>query len=267
MTDTLYKFAKPEGVSLLEQGTVKATPPNEFDDPFEFLPAIEKLSREETHQLLTRIITPSAGYTATPPYSSLPRDIQRKLLLRQYQNQSEKRVEIARRFVDTMSIEWRVLCLARNWGSVSMWSLYAERHTGFVAGFDPTALEKIVGTQPIKVDYGERPLFPGDPARQGQLDKYETYRKLVASKSSEWEYQREFRFLISKNKLEDGKIASKPASLLRFNAAALREVIFGAHCDICHELMELVKERYPCAKCFKAELHPTRFEIIKKPLR
>jgi len=38
MTDAVFKYCDARGVSILQDLELKITPPNEFNDPFEFRP-------------------------------------------------------------------------------------------------------------------------------------------------------------------------------------------------------------------------------------
>ena len=40
-SDVLYKYCDPRGIDILQSLRLKVTPPNQFNDPFEFMPRVE----------------------------------------------------------------------------------------------------------------------------------------------------------------------------------------------------------------------------------
>lgn len=114
-----------------------------------------------------------------------------------------------------------------------MWAHYADSHKGISIGFERTAGSKLSNNEHcIKVNYSnERPDFTGQgitlevsfyltgPNTQKISFSDETFRKAVSTKNTNWEYEKEWRYI----EIQSGSYPF-PGNL--------KEIIFGVKCPI-----------------------------------
>ena len=118
-----------------------------------------------------------------------------------------------------------MLCFCQNWTNPVMWAHYAEQHKGVCYGFD---IDKDVT---VPVSYQSERLPEGDfhqnmreaeisPEPEEIFDPW----KIIATKSSFWEYEEETRILVElEPSNQEGKLFFEPLS----EKIKLKEVILG----------------------------------------
>ncbi len=99
-----------------------------------------------------------------------------------------------------------VLCMTSVRSSMLMWSHYAEKHSGMALGFDRCLLEHAFGVKACEVRYCEALPNINDyeaHCRVMLIDRLEDDpqeqrlgRDLYYSKSKDWQYEREWRFVL-----------------------------------------------------------------------
>lgn len=137
-----------------------------------------------------------------------------------------------------------MVCMTDNWSSPVMWAHYAEKHYGVCLGFEVADKPDLIS----KVDYVPdrlRDLLDRNRPLLG-LDE-DVIKRILATKYSDWSYEREYRLFAELKDQENGLY------YLDFSAdLVLREVILGARCKL--EPKVIAREiRTPAA----------RIEIIK----
>jgi hypothetical protein len=162
----------------------------------------------------------------------------------------------------------RVLCLCENDLSMLMWSHYADQHRGVVLGFDT---EKYEGThrRPFeKVSYSAKlpMLFDADALAQAMafglpIPEMNENGALALTKSQEWEYECEWRFVwvAPKGTVGEHQDYDLPPE-------ALVEIVFGCRADqrTVKELSESARAIQPKVAVASVATHPGQFELVKR---
>jgi Protein of unknown function (DUF2971) len=125
--------------------------------------------------------------------------------------------------------ETRIVCFSAKPNSIRMWSYYAQAHEGICVGYD-TAKRPFWVAQKVKY---QNPDMPFDVVAASQSDPTEIAANITCRKSSEWEFEEEYR--VASN-LGDTR-------LIPFEASAIKEIRFGARMkpEFKDSVMEAVK--------------------------
>jgi len=144
---TVYKYCCGRGVEILEHLELKITPPNQFNDPFEFMPQIicsnplrrskEVLKNKDSLRKLYALELSNGTFNGS---------------FREYRHKSKNErakmaAEIAdyfpmgiaqerKKVLDKASEKIGLLCLSGVRDSILMWGHYCDKHRGIVIGFD-----------------------------------------------------------------------------------------------------------------------------------
>src|SRR6266436_3032130 len=204
MDRPLYKYCDHRGIDVLDRLRLKVTPPNRFNDPFEFTPQMQELSSETALRYVLdedamREIYPKLmqGGQFSGSFAAFRHEIGRRsptLAKRLIETYPEIAEQLRRGFIDMISQTLGVICLSSVNDDILMWGHYTDSHTGMVIGF---AREHDFWHHPElqPVDCAtNRAIFdpsiePDDPKRQLQT------RAIVRCKSSHWAYEQEWRQL------------------------------------------------------------------------
>jgi hypothetical protein len=141
---TYYKYCDERGVDILVNNRLRISPPNSFNDPFEFSPYLqgdvnpEKLSQDKGFRdHLWHLVRHHQGMPPT-------REEFEALLETNPTNTFARYAELLRtlfkencaRHLEYVSKDFSVMCLSRTASSILMWAHYARNHTGFVLGLN-----------------------------------------------------------------------------------------------------------------------------------
>jgi hypothetical protein len=108
----------------------------------------------------------------------------------------------------------RIVCFSAKPNSIRMWSYYAQAHEGICIGYDTTIRPFNVA---LEVKY-QNPDIPFDVVAASQNDPTEIAANITWRKSSEWEFEKEYRIASNLGDIR----------LIPFEPAAIKEVRFGA---------------------------------------
>src|SRR5437899_9580415 len=141
----LYKYCDHRAVDVLGRLRLKVTPPNRFNDPFEFTPQMQELSSEAAlrfaldedamREIYPKMIE-SGQFSGS--FAAFRREISQrspklaKGLIETYPQTAE---EFRRGFIDMISTTLGVICLSTVCDDILMWGHYTNSHTGMVIGF------------------------------------------------------------------------------------------------------------------------------------
>lgn len=122
----------------------------------------------------------------------------------------------------------RIVCFSAKSDSIRMWSYYAQAHEGICVGYDTTKRPFWVAQ---KVKY-QNPDLPFDVVAASQNDPTEIAAHTTCRKSSEWEFEEEYRVASNLGDIR----------LIPFEASAIKEIRFGARIktDFKEKVMEAV---------------------------
>lgn len=224
----LYKYVSCDIAKIiLRNNSVRATPPIEFNDPFEVLPqsielnkcfggkVIDKLKNKRFYDAVSKNKEISDQQHLWFLENYPERVIQ--MLKETFMSDDDFVVKVLKRNVEKYSEHFGLLCLSAKRDNILMWSHYADSHKGAVIGFDS---KKLFQHGYFKVGYSEercRENIIGEKDMDGLM-------KLFATKAKMWEYEDEYRALI---KLDDCIKNSADIYLYSFDREVIKEFIFG----------------------------------------
>ncbi len=253
----VYKYLPPTRTDVLSDGRIRFTQATALNDPFESNPIREPLFKSLVER--QKQILDSSG----EQFSGMD-------LL-------EIRVHIgkhARRAVRDIIEDTRntkgILSLSLNRSELLMWSHYCDSHRGFVVGFyglhdyfQKGIPDKRGGLRPVEY-FQARPVLPPDE----EFSTQNIANILLFSKSDHWKYEQEMRMLhnvkYADEKLEKLDPGGYPIYLFEFPTETIMEVILGCQMPKPkrEEITALVKEKYPSAKLYQAEMSKTDFDLV-----
>lgn len=273
----LYKYIDHYAENVIENLELKVTPPNEFNDPFEFSPSTPTdLSIEQAKRLIERsdiqdeqyrkmaALIPGLSREQFDDYLRQERDSiatglsasSERLLATYRQNQ-----------VHQASQQIAILCLSNLPDQILMWSHYAAKHKGFVLGLhaDHEFFQKF---PKFDVDYGiQRVLFDWS-FRPGSVEERRYAEQLVKRKSRLWKYEKEVRLMFPLQGCRREELADKP--VVRFwpmPRDLVGQIIFGCRCPNVAEqrIRGLVEEKGLHVVFERASMHDSEFKLVIKP--
>jgi hypothetical protein len=124
----------------------------------------------------------------------------------------------------------RIVCFSAKPNSIRMWSYYAQAHEGICVGYN-TSERPFWVAQKVKYQNSNTPF---DVVAASQSDPTEIAANITCRKSSEWEFEDEYR--VASNLGE--------TRLIPFEASAIKEIRLGAR--IKTEFKEKVMEAISC---------------------
>jgi hypothetical protein len=245
----LYRYFTVEGaIATLKTGSLKLTPPREFNDPFDMNPGWRvNLSEDDIRKGYHAL-----GFDDKMTFEEFCECVEPES--RQLQTAAMKS------FAFHLNQKLGAVCFSKLYDSVPMWAYYGSCHTGVVLEFD-------------EMSHDFRQQF------EGKLDKvhYEKLRPqfetlqvddkaMLYVKGKEWEHEDEYRIIYPLDGLgvTPTKINDCQAWLLSFPKSALTRVIIGCRCKrpyqalICHSLSEW---GYPNAEVHRLEPDELEFKL------
>jgi hypothetical protein len=196
----LFRYRRPSDWTIdeISKQELYAATLEELNDPFECRAPI--VWNDELFRKLSIRHAPAFGISpekAAEDFDSF-RDWAMKMLSEKWQA--------------TMA-QTRFVCFSAKPDSIRMWSYYAQAHEGICVGYDTTKRPFWV-TQKVKY---QNPETPFDVIAAFESDPTEIYANITCRKSSEWEFEEEYR--IAPNL---GDIRQIP-----FHPSAIKEIRFG----------------------------------------
>jgi len=277
-----YKYCGPEGVKILEGLDIKVTPPNEFNDPFEFTPRVisSKPLRKAFQELKNKqyIVNLFLQEIQSGRFTGNLRQYRQhvKKNYRQIAFDQAPLFETAGKMVQNdliheISKTFGVICLSSRRDSILMWGHYCERHTGIVVGFDssnsffkyePYGL-KAVRYVKDRIIY-DATWLRNDP-KMAEFDN-----ELIFSKNADWEYEKELRMCATLSQLDKHPLSNGSLGyFLQLPPEVIGSVTLGARCTKALELKvlsALKKHKLSHVRIERAQLHENKFEMQFIPL-
>ncbi|WP_204370111.1 DUF2971 domain-containing protein, partial [Aeromonas hydrophila] len=179
-----YKYTKFRSIEELSSATVKLSPPQTLNDPFESL-----LNKEVEDSLVNNLSLSDVDIDVTDEHSI---------------NAVLKKNVVLKRIYDGLS-DYAVFSLSETPRNLLMWAHYADEHKGICIGYKKDLFDSIknkvktdLGIEsytPIKVNYDNlRPqILNGKPSKEER--KALTFAQLI-TKSDDWMYEKEHRCII-----------------------------------------------------------------------
>jgi hypothetical protein len=237
-----YKYCNDHGLDILTSLHLKITPPNQFNDPFEFTPyvvcsnpagRIKRFFKDKTNLRELYIAKKNAGFTGNfREFRKQLRPEMSRIIDSLAPDVPKVSLETQLGSLDYISKTYGVLCMSRRRDSLLMWGHYCDCYRGLVIGFDDQheTFRGGDGLHPVKY-VRQRVLF--DSAwKQGSVEERNFENQIVFSKNEEWSYEEEVRQLfllrrLNQKQLDGGKIGY----FLPIQAAAIISVTVGPRCS------------------------------------
>lgn len=240
-----YKYCGVHGVAILKNLELKITPPNQFNDPFEFTPRmlcsnplrrtrdilknktyVEKMYRDGV--LAGKI---QGSYGEFRKHIKLNRNV---IALDMSQSLPKAAADTQRHCLDLASKRFGVLCMSNRRDSILMWGHYSNKHQGLVIGFDVSndVFQSPNGRSLRPVNYVRERIVFDATWKESSAEVREYEQKMVFSKNEDWRYEGELRQLFELPKLkqkllDDGTLGY----FLPIPAAAVLSVTLGTKCS------------------------------------
>jgi hypothetical protein len=269
-----YKYCNAHGRDILTSLHLKITPPNQFNDPFEFTPhvvcsdpagRIKRFFKDKTNLRELYIAKKNAGFPGSfREFRKQFRPEMPRIIDSLAPDVPKISRETQPRLLDHISKTYGVLCMSRRRDSLLMWGHYCDRYQGLVIGFDDQheTFRGIDGLHPVKY-VRQRVLW--DPAwKQGSVDERNFENQIVFSKNEEWSYEEELRQLFLLARLNQKQSDGYLIYFLPIQAEAIVSVTVGPRCS--KELYMAVQTalrapHFRHVEFDQAELHETEFKL------
>jgi hypothetical protein len=275
----LYKYTSAQsGLQILEGLSVKVSPPNEFNDPFELMP----LSRNtiDTEYIIKR--AKADPEHVRPVYNFFIRDGYRhsfEHFLRVLPNEMRQRKGMFRSemqtaltqfdagAVDEASKVLGILCLSATKTNNLMWSHYAKDHTGMVIGLNAhsTSFSQRMGIDRVKYRKHRAMMDP----RAGPFSEAWSRQltNTVLTKSKDWSYEKEFRMVFKLETLVEARSPRKSGGKNYFVPVKpddVIEVVLG--CRVSPKTKAKIRrllaaKRFSHTRLFQAQRHRKEFAL------
>lgn len=230
----LFKYCDKRGIDILESRRLKVSPPNQFNDPFEFLPKVD-FSIDEA--ALKRVMTDRETLRSFWKESGLQMPFEDFVAMSKTKSENVSLEQVQKRMlqnhgevVDFISETRALACYSEIPDNSLMWSHYADGHRGIVVGFDSknSFFSQATNLMPVSyrsdrvsVSYGSEGFVP---------DEHEL--SIVRVKNLAWSYEREWRQLFQVTDCtkihnpDDGTTCL----YVTIPSHAIASVIFGVKC-------------------------------------
>lgn len=275
----LYKFYSPRTLIALQEGTLGFTPPNCFNDAFEFLPRIVRdeksielrqakgvFARDQLEQLC-QLYNAEHGTSCTQEqFSSLVEEHKEKIAAQLPIVLEDFSARMAKEMVDLVSRGFGVACLSKSWSHPLMWGHYSFGFTGFAVGYEMPLDGEFQALSRVDVEYSPD-RFPLSEAiiLTGQVSR-EIVNGIVRTKSAHWAYEQEVRFLMSTKSPALTPNRDRSQFYLKHPPEAVREIIIGMRCTEENKmsLIKLRNDMYAQAALYETAPDDSTFEISRK---
>ena len=275
----VYKYCDADGTDILLKLRLKITPPNRFNDPFEFAPRMKPSARPREARRLVRdkgseramfeAMTAQGHFTGNfKKFKKLVRPQRGKMIQAVLAHYPDVAADFRRDFVNLVSSEFGLLCLSAVRDNILMWSHYARRHTGLVIGLDGRhALLSSNELKLVQVEYrGERVEMEYLAApRSRELE--EQIKSVIRRKSPQWKHEREWRQLRSlqqRKTEEDVSSSGRVNHFFTIEPGLIRQVIIGCRAPetLIGEIAEIkTLSRFAHVQFLQARMHETDFAL------
>ena len=224
----LYKYFSDDRLDVLENGLIKFTRPNDFNDPFE-LPLIVDGLFDSENQL--RDILNNKIYNDTNFLSDIHREILNNynisdrlvgVLMREHKMVAEKIYENIKRSLADIG----VLCLTTKCDNLLMWSHYANSHKGFVVEFDGCH-EFFNRRRSDDDEFGwvRKVMYVDERPKCSFMNL--NFEEFILTKGRCWEYEDEHRMSMP---IYARDVVVNGSNLFRYPRECIRSVVAGARC-------------------------------------
>ena len=280
---TIYKYFDYHGVDVVRMLQLKVTPPDQFNDLFEFTPVAKgglgdgDLAQLTSEKAMHEIYTALQAKQRVPDFESF------KLMVMRNVNDPKSILEIEKSLGATMTENCRnlcnhvsqflgLICFASKRNNLLMWSHYANGHKGLVIAFnsDHRFFTESARIRPVNYPPGDErfvwdsSLNPGDEGYDTMADTF------VLTKSHHWQYEGEMRALLQLDGLERRLIGDGVLGyFLSFPPDLIEEVIIGYRASSATEdaiRQAMTIHGIPEDKLLRTQPHLSKFDLKFEPV-
>jgi hypothetical protein len=274
----LYRYySASKGIAAITHSRLCLTPPEFFNDPFEFAPASARdltdqeiaahIKTRHHRDIVRQALTELGEYSGTkrvfPKWLVTNFDTLFPILKNRFRGAA---AEIESTFTKIVSRHFVVCCFSGSPDNLLMWSHYAESHGGMVVAYEINAKLFPNGTF-AQVTYSAdrvtvEPLFF---AATAPYDK--SIMRTMLTKSIDWEYEHEYRVVLPIKDCISEQHPNGTYYYLDLLLSSTSEVIVGARCsDATIAAVREACRQYPNVITKKASLSKKRFAIDFGPM-
>jgi hypothetical protein len=272
--DFLFKYCDSRGIDILQSLRLKVTPPNQFNDPFEFMPKVDFcIDTADVEKWLTDPARLRPIWEKTETGMSF--EDFHAACAAIFGKGGQKQLEQTRKILQEQSVRDRdgvvdfiskthaLACYSETPDNFLMWSHYTRGHKGLVVEFNLTSGFFSQPSNLMAVSYrSERASAVFD--RNGFAFN-EHVLSVVRTKSLEWNYEREWRQLFTLDTCT--KVHNPNGSVDYYKPLppdAISSVMFGVRCR--PKTDELVRElvtrpNLQHVRLWRAVLHERDFKL------
>lgn len=227
----LFKYCGDSGLQVLRSLELKATPPNEFNDPFEFSPVVRtKKPKAYAEQEVMEILSSPRFFEAHRshfPDCKTFREFQsfahgRKSAVISLMEAETPNLDAMLDVLGTVSQVVGVICFSADPLQPLMWAHYASSHKGLVLEFDEK--DPVFNNDSfLKVDYNAtRAEYD-----QGVSDVISAAQLFAKRKSPHWDYEQEYRLIVELELARKQVNGTNVIHLFKFEPTLLKSVTLG----------------------------------------
>lgn len=279
--NSLFKYCDARGIDILQSLRLRVTPPNQFNDPFEFLPRVDfcidetavkkwlidpKLLRPTWEQSGLQISFEDYSATISKGMSEHV-GVAEQHVARAQEALQDLALKGQGDLVDFLSETYALACFSEISDNSLMWSHYTHGHRGIVVEFDAknSFISSAVNLAPVS--YRSERASARYDLSGFNFDEHEL--SVVRTKSLAWSYEREWRQLFQ---VKDCTKIHNPDGTTCFYVSvpsdAIASVIFGVRCGPQTEkIVRDLKKRADLqhVRLSRAVLHERDFKINVVP--
>ena len=249
-------FKEQHLVSLLSEGKLKLSCPNQFNDPWDVVCTI------------TFPTDPAGIERAMQHWKELDRkhhpeisEAKRALIAYDIKSHPDKLMDAPVRteelLYDYLCKQYRIYCLSEKSDMPLMWGHYASAHTGICLEFD-TKRTPFAGAT-IKVRYLS--AYPAYDIVEGTYDS-------LFTKSADWSYEAEWRLIAEERAFARSSWTIKTDNdFLQIPSGVLKSIIIGCLTDNSTQrrIENIIKTNAPSVLTRKATLARDKYELVITP--
>lgn len=274
--DRVFKYCDAYGVEILRDLELKITPPNQFNDPFEFSPRVicssptRKVKRilknkDELREMFLEDKRIGDFKGNFRQFRERIRKARPNLLAAVKPTMPDANAKLQAKYLKIASTHLGVLCMSQKPSSIIMWGHYSDKHRGLVIAFDNSWNGFRAAKGLRRVNYVcERVLYDSSWVHGG-LEEQSYTDRLFFNKNIEWDYEEELRQVFLLRGLKRRPLADKNTGyFLPIPPEIVLSVSLGTRCSA--ELEEKVRfalrdPRLTHVKLDRAKLHESDFAL------
>ena len=270
----LFKYCSESGLLVLKNLELKTTPPNEFNDPFEFSPVVRtKDPKAYAEQEAKKVVADPKFFNANRSaflncrnfreFQAFARANMGKIISTMVAETPKLDTQLE--VLATLSQKFGVICFSADSLHPLMWAHYASSHRGLVLEFDEA--DPIFHHESfLKVDYNaaRTEYDPGGPSDRKAVELF------AKRKSLHWQYEQEHRLIVDLALARKQVIGTQVIYLFQIEPKLLKSVTVGLRATnaIRNEVLSLAgKAPLEHLEVFQVETDKNEFRLHRRKIK